>query len=62
MGIYNSIHPCDDDLYFYCPTRDCPCHGPAYHYDSSGNIHHSGVNFDHSGIDDYFLVFHHHHN
>jgi hypothetical protein len=55
MGIYNSIHPCDDDLYFYCPTRDCPCHGPAYHYDSSGNIHHSG-------IDDYFLVVHHHHN
>jgi hypothetical protein len=38
MGIYNSIHPCDDDLYFYCPTPDCACHGPAYYHDASGNF------------------------
>jgi hypothetical protein len=52
MGIYNSIHPCDDDLYFYCPRNDCPCHD-HYFYDASGNLNHSGT-------DDYFLVVHHH--
>jgi hypothetical protein len=43
MGIYNNIHPCDDDLYFYCPTRDCPCHGPAYYHDASGNLNDRGT-------------------
>ena len=36
MGIYNLIHDVDDDLYYYCPASDCPCHGPDY-YDSSRN-------------------------
>ncbi len=36
MGIYNNIHPTDDDLYYYCPRNDCPCHD-HYFYDSSGN-------------------------
>ena len=36
MGIYNLIHNNDDDLYFYCPVNDCPCHQPDY-YDSSRN-------------------------
>jgi hypothetical protein len=36
MGIYNLIHNVDDDLYFYCPVNDCPCHQPDY-YDSSRN-------------------------
>ena len=36
MGIYNLIHDVDDDLYYYCPVSDCPCHGPDY-YDSSRN-------------------------
>jgi hypothetical protein len=36
MGIYNLIHNSDDDLYFYCPVNDCPCHQPDY-YDSSRN-------------------------
>jgi hypothetical protein len=45
MGIYNSIHT-DDDNYYYCAVRDCPCHGPAYHYDASGNLHHARVDDD----------------
>jgi hypothetical protein len=36
MGIYNLIHNNDDDLYYYCPVNDCPCHQPDY-YDSSRN-------------------------
>ena len=36
MGIYNLIHDNNDDLYYYCPTIDCPCHSPDY-YDSSRN-------------------------
>ena len=36
MGIYNLIHDVDDDLYYYCPVSDCPCHSPDYH-DSSCN-------------------------
>jgi hypothetical protein len=36
MGIYNLIHDNDDDLYYYCPVNDCPCHQPDY-YDSSRN-------------------------
>jgi hypothetical protein len=36
MGIYNAIHDPDDDLYYYCPRNDCPCHD-HYFYDSSGN-------------------------
>jgi hypothetical protein len=36
MGIYNLIHNNDDDLYYYCPASDCPCHQPDY-YDSSRN-------------------------
>jgi hypothetical protein len=36
MGIYNLIHNVNDDLYYYCPTIDCPCHSPDY-YDSSRN-------------------------
>jgi hypothetical protein len=36
MGIYNLIHDNDDDLYYYCPINDCPCHSPDY-YDSSRN-------------------------
>jgi hypothetical protein len=38
LGIYNNIHPSDDDNYFYCPVNDCPCHD-HYFYDSSGNIY-----------------------
>ena len=40
MGIYNLIHDNDDDLYYYCPVNDCPCHQPDY-YDSSRNINHN---------------------
>jgi hypothetical protein len=36
MGIYNLIHDNNDDLYYYCPVNDCPCHQPDY-YDSSRN-------------------------
>jgi hypothetical protein len=39
MGIYNLIHNNDDDLYYYCPVNDCPCHQPDY-YDSSRNNYH----------------------
>ena len=39
MGIHNGIHDTDDDLYYYCPTRDCPCHD-SYFYDASGNLYH----------------------
>jgi len=28
----------DDDLYYYCPVNECPCHQPDY-YDSSRNNH-----------------------
>jgi hypothetical protein len=37
MGIHNGIHTDDDDLYYYCPRNDCPCHH-HYFYDASGNI------------------------
>ena len=37
MGIYNGIHTVDDDLYYYCPRNDCPCHH-HYFYDASGNL------------------------
>ena len=37
MGVYNGIHTTDDDEYYYCSRNDCACHGPGYHYDSSGN-------------------------
>jgi hypothetical protein len=40
MGIYNNIHTSDDDLYYYCPVSDCPCHSPDYH-DSSRNLDNS---------------------
>jgi len=45
MGIYNGIHPDDDDLYFYCPRNDCPCH---YHYffDASRNLNQSADHND----------------
>jgi hypothetical protein len=44
MGIYNLIHNYDDDLYYYCPASDCPCHQPNY-YDSSNSrpINHNGT-------------------
>jgi hypothetical protein len=41
MGIYNCIHTDDDDNYYYCAVRDCPCHGPDYH-DASRNINIDG--------------------
>jgi len=36
LGIYNGIHTVDNDLYYYCPRNDCPCHH-HYFYDASGN-------------------------
>jgi hypothetical protein len=48
MGIYNLIHNSNDDLYFYCPVNDCPCHQPDY-YDSSRN-NYNNIYFN---IDDY---------
>jgi len=43
MGIYNLIHDNNDDLYYYCPINDCPCHQPDY-YDSSRNNYNSSSN------------------
>jgi hypothetical protein len=48
MGIFNLIHNSNDDLYFYCPVNDCPCHQPDY-YDSSRN-NYNNIYFN---IDDY---------
>jgi hypothetical protein len=45
MGIYNLIHDNNDDLYYYCPTIDCPCHSPDY-YDSSRNNYNNYYFFD----------------
>ena len=39
MGIHNGIHTTDNDHYYYCPIRDCPCHD-SYFYDASGNLNH----------------------
>lgn len=35
MAVHNNIHSPHEDLYFYCPNEDCPCHTvddfhPAY--------------------------------
>jgi hypothetical protein len=48
MGIYNLIHDFNDDLYYYCPVNDCPCHQPDY-YDSSRNLNHNVNNNDFCG-------------
>jgi hypothetical protein len=53
MGIYNHIHDVDDDLYYYCPVNDCPCHGNDY-YDCSRNLN---LKFDNDDkYDQYNLV------
>jgi len=31
-----TYHDYNDDLYYYCPRNDCPCHDNNF-YDSSGN-------------------------
>jgi hypothetical protein len=47
MGIYNLIHDNDDDLYYYCPVNDCPCHSPDYHDSSRNNYNnHYFFNYD----------------
>lgn len=53
MGIYNCIHTDDDDNYYYCAVRDCPCHGPDY-YDASRNLNNNdpGNNDDSRNNDD----------
>ena len=43
MGIHNRVHDTDDDHYYYCPTRDCPCHD-SYFYDASGNVDNNNHN------------------
>ena len=45
MGIYNGIHTVDDDLYYYCPRNDCPCH-EQYFYDASRNLNQSADHND----------------
>jgi hypothetical protein len=47
MGIYNHIHNVNDDLYYYCPVNDCPCHQPDY-YDSSRNNYNNYYFFDYN--------------
>jgi hypothetical protein len=55
MGIYNNIHDINDndDLYYYCPVNDCPCHQPDY-YDSSRNNYNNYYffNYDNDGPSD----------
>jgi hypothetical protein len=51
MGIYNLIHNVDDDLYYYCPVNDCPCHQPDY-YDSSRNNYNNHYFFDYNDNND----------
>jgi hypothetical protein len=51
MGIYNLIHNVDDDLYYYCPVNDCPCHQPDY-YDSSRNNYNNYYFFDYNNDND----------
>ena len=51
MGIYNLIHDNNDDLYYYCPVNDCPCHQPDY-YDSSRNNYNNYYFFDINDNDD----------
>ena len=51
MGIYNLIHDFNDDLYYYCPVNDCPCHQPDY-YDSSRNNYNNYYFFDINNNDD----------
>jgi len=57
MGIYNLIHDFDDDLYYYCPVNDCPCHSPDYH-DSSRNNYNNyyffKYDYDNSSSDNNF--------
>jgi hypothetical protein len=48
MGIYNLIHNNDDDLYFYCPVNDCPCHQPDYYDSSRNNYNFFNVDYDSS--------------
>jgi hypothetical protein len=31
MGANYNIHGTDDDLYYYCPSNDCPCRGSSDH-------------------------------
>jgi hypothetical protein len=52
MGIYNLIHDFDDDLYYYCPTIDCPCHSPDYHDSSRNNYYFYDLNNNHIVNDD----------
>jgi len=51
MGIYNCIHTDDDDNYYYCAVRDCPCHGPDYH-DASRNLNIDGPSGDNNVVHD----------
>ncbi len=55
MGIYNFIHNNDDDLYYYCPVNDCPCHQPDY-YDSSRNNYNNVYFNNDNKYDDYNVV------
>jgi hypothetical protein len=49
MGIYNLIHDNNDDLYYYCPVNDCPCHQPDYYDSSRNNYNNSSRNNDFCG-------------
>jgi len=33
MGRFYGIHETMSDLYMYCPTLDCPCHGNESDFD-----------------------------
>ena len=56
MGIYNLIHNYDDDLYYYCPVNDCPCHQPDY-YDSSRN---NNIKFEYNDEHNVYFNYNHH--